>query len=93
MLSLSLPHPRSKFRFRGSLLAIVAVTCSVFSLLMSNGWLAGVAFGAVLLLALQERLQQKDESTTASRRGRAASIPDGGTIASLKVLRRIDRRV
>ena len=91
MLSLSLPYPRSKLRFRGSLLAIVAITCSVFSLLTSNGWLAAAAFGAVLLLALQERLQPKDESQIASLRCRAASIPDGGTTASLKVLRRIER--
>lgn len=91
MLSLSLPCSTSRSRFRGSLLSIVAVTCSVFSLLSSNGWFAAVAFVAVLLLALQERMQPKEAPATTSRRYRTASIPDGGTAVSLRMMHKIGR--
>ena len=91
MLSLSLPCSTPGSRYRGSLLSIVAVTCSVLSLLSSNGWFAAVAFVAVLLLALQERMQPEAVPATTSRRYRTASIPDGGATASLRVLRKAGR--
>lgn len=73
-------------------MSIVVVACSIFSLLSPNGWLAAVAFVAVLLLALQERMQPKRQPKVGYRKCRVASIPDGGATASLHVLRKAGRK-